>query len=177
MSPRKFPGTHTHTDALKLLPSRLNTLTTSLQKDKTPPLNDCPGYDTKQSDAEVPVMLELWRIRGTLSLPSLPGPLRPGVIEDDKIKTKNIHAQQRNYYISGTYNPNLIELILKSVLMYLNVFSYWRYLNSKSKRYTIQQYRRSSYKVVMYFKKIHHFCNTYSPDDGPKLGRKYLRNN
>ena len=66
---------------------------------------------------------------------------------------KNIHAQQQNYgkflqktqqyqnikitsknyrfsrhYILGTYNPNLTELILKPVLMYLNVFSYWHYL-------------------------------------------------
>ena len=53
---------------------------------------------------------------------------------------KNIHAQQQNYrkflpktqqysrflrhYILETYNPNLIELILKPVLMYLNIFSY-----------------------------------------------------
>ena len=43
------------------LPSRLgqkNTLTASLQEGKTPP-NECPVYDTKQSDSEVPVMLEL----------------------------------------------------------------------------------------------------------------------
>ena len=40
--------------------------------------------------------------------------------------------------------------------------------NSKSKRYTIQQYKRSF---------LHHFCNTSSPDDGPKLGWKYLGNN
>ena len=26
-----------------------------------PPPNECPGYDTKQSDGEIPVMLELWR--------------------------------------------------------------------------------------------------------------------
>ena len=25
--------------------------------------HECPGYDSKQSDGEVPVMLELWRIR------------------------------------------------------------------------------------------------------------------
>ena len=34
-----------------------------------------------------------------------------------------------------------------------------------------------SYKVVMYIQKLHHFCNTSSPDDGPRLGRKYLENN
>ena len=35
-------------------------------------LNKYLGYDTKQSDGEVPVMLELWGMRSTPSLPSLP---------------------------------------------------------------------------------------------------------
>ena len=34
-----------------------------------------------------------------------------------------------------------------------------------------------SYKVVMYIEKLHHFCNTTSPEDDPKLGRMYLGNN
>ena len=50
---------------------------------KTPP-NECPGYDTKQSDGKVPVMLELWGMQSTLSLPSLPGPLWPGVVAPDR---------------------------------------------------------------------------------------------
>ena len=37
-------------------------------------------YDTKQSDGEVPVMLKLWGMRRTPSLPSLPGPLWSRVI-------------------------------------------------------------------------------------------------
>ena len=41
------------------------------------------GYDTKQSDGEVPVMLELWGMRSTPSLPSLQGPLWPGVVTPD----------------------------------------------------------------------------------------------
>ena len=68
------------------LPSWLgleNTLTASLQRGKTPP-NECPGYDTKQSDCEVPAMLELRGMRSTPSLPSLPGPLWPGVVAPDK---------------------------------------------------------------------------------------------
>ena len=47
--------------------------------------NECPGYDTKQSDGEVPVMLELWEMWSTPSLPSLPGPLRTRVIAPDKV--------------------------------------------------------------------------------------------
>ena len=44
-----------------------------------PPPNECPGYDTKQSDGEVPAMLELWGMRSTPSLSSLPRPLWPRV--------------------------------------------------------------------------------------------------
>ena len=51
---------------------------------KTPILNECPGYDTKQSDGGVPAVLELWGMRSTPSLPSLPGPLWPGVVAPDK---------------------------------------------------------------------------------------------
>ena len=45
---------------------------------------ECSGYDTKQSDGEVPVMQKLWGIRSTPLLPSLPGPLWPGVVAPDK---------------------------------------------------------------------------------------------
>ena len=34
----------------------------------------------------------------------------------------------------------------------------------------------SSYKVVIYIQKLHHFYNRFSPDDGPKSSRKYLGN-
>ena len=47
--------------------------------------NECPKYDTKQSDGEVPVMLELWGMQSTPSLPSLPGPLCPGVVAPDRV--------------------------------------------------------------------------------------------
>ena len=48
------------------------------------PSNEYPGYDTKQSDIEVPVMVELWEMYSTLSLTSLPGQLRSGVVAPDK---------------------------------------------------------------------------------------------
>ena len=67
-----------------ILPSRLglqNTPTASLQRGKT---NGCPGYDTKQSHGEVPAVLELQGMRSTPSLPSLPGPVEPGVVAPDK---------------------------------------------------------------------------------------------
>ena len=48
-----------------------------------PPPNECPGYATKQSDGDAPVM-ELWRMRSTPSLPSLSGPLLPGMVAPDR---------------------------------------------------------------------------------------------
>ena len=56
---------------------------TSAEGNESP--NECPGYDIKQSDGEVPVMLELWTMRSTPSLPSLPGPLGPGVVAPDRV--------------------------------------------------------------------------------------------
>ena len=41
-------------------------------------------YDSKQSDGEVPVILELWGMWSTHSLPLLPGPLWPGMVAPDK---------------------------------------------------------------------------------------------
>ena len=49
-----------------------NTPTSSLQRGKTH-LNECSGYNTKQSDVEVSLMWELWGMWSTPSLPSLPG--------------------------------------------------------------------------------------------------------
>ena len=51
---------------------------------RPPTHNECPGYDTKQSDGEIPVMLELWGMLSTPLLPSLPGPLCPGVVAPDR---------------------------------------------------------------------------------------------
>ena len=48
------------------------------------PSNECPGYDTKQSDSEFQAMPELLGMRSTPSLPSLPGPLWPGVVAPDR---------------------------------------------------------------------------------------------
>ena len=69
------------------LPIRLgleNTLTASLQRGKTLP-NECPRYNSKQSDGEVPIMLEIWEMWSTPSLLLLPGPLWPGVVATDRV--------------------------------------------------------------------------------------------
>ena len=43
----------------------LNTPTASLQKGKTPSHDECPVYDTKQSDSEATVMLLLCGMQST----------------------------------------------------------------------------------------------------------------
>ena len=79
MKPDKYMDLNRSPSQLGLL----NTLTAPLQRGKTPP-NECPGYNTKQSDGEVPVMLGLWGVRSTPSLPLLPGPPWPGVVAPDR---------------------------------------------------------------------------------------------
>ena len=49
--------------------------------DPTP--NEYPGYDTKKSDGEVAVMLGLWGMQNTPSLPLLLGPLWSGMVAPD----------------------------------------------------------------------------------------------
>ena len=41
-------------------------------------------YDTKQSDGDVSVILELWGMLSTTSLPLFPSPLGPGVLAPNK---------------------------------------------------------------------------------------------
>ena len=54
-----------------------------MQRGKTPP-NECPRYDTKRSDGEVPVMLKLSGMQSTPLLPLLQGPLWPRVVAPDR---------------------------------------------------------------------------------------------
>ena len=42
-------------------------------------------YGTKQSDSEVPVILELWGMRSIPSLSSLPGSVCPNVVAPDTV--------------------------------------------------------------------------------------------
>ena len=55
-----------------------------LSRGVMPTPNNSPTYDTKKSDGEVPVMLELWGVRSIPSLPSLPGPLWAEMVALDR---------------------------------------------------------------------------------------------
>ena len=52
---------------------------------RLPCFNKCPDYDTKQSNGEVPVMLELRGMWSNPSFPLLPAPFWPGVITLDRV--------------------------------------------------------------------------------------------
>ena len=54
----------------------------SLQRGNPPQPNEYPGYDIKQSDGEVPVML--WGNTEYLFIFITPGPLWPGVVAPDR---------------------------------------------------------------------------------------------
>ena len=58
-----------------------------MQKGKIPPplSNECPGYNTKPSDGDSPVMLEIQGIQSTLLMPLLSGSLWPGVVAPDRV--------------------------------------------------------------------------------------------
>ena len=63
-----------------------NASTAFLQRSKTLYPNECPGYETKQSDGEAPVTQELWWLWSTSSLPSHPAPLLwLGVVVLDRV--------------------------------------------------------------------------------------------
>ena len=47
--------------------------------------NECVGYDIKQSESDIPVMLEFWGMQSTLSLPLLSGLHTPSVVAPDRV--------------------------------------------------------------------------------------------
>ena len=66
-----------------------NTATASLQSSNISN-NECPRYDTKQSDGVVSVVLKVLRMQHTPSVPSLPGPLWPGVVAPDRVLSMDL---------------------------------------------------------------------------------------
>ena len=74
----KKHSVHTHTPPFAQLAG-------AVEYTDPPPPNECPGYDTKQSDGEVSAMLGLWGMWSTPSLPLLPGLLWPGMVAPDRV--------------------------------------------------------------------------------------------
>ena len=67
--------------------------------------------------------------------------------------------------------------------MYINEemlpkYTYFKLHNPAAHKYnSTLEYRRDLVKrqITLRKQKLHHFCNRFSPDDGPKSGRKYKR--
>ena len=90
------------------------------------------------------------------------------------IKIINKNFRFSKHYMSETCGRHLIELIFKPVLMYLNVFSYWRWVWSHIQGQTPKPSTAGTplHSSNMLGQGLYHFCNRSSPDDGPKSGRK-----
>ena len=70
-----------------------------------------PGYETKQSDGEVPVMPKLWERWSTLLLPSLSGLLWPRLVAPERVLSidqKELNCVLLlNYFL--TLKPNCLK--------------------------------------------------------------------
>ena len=62
-----------------------NKPTASLQTGKTRTANECPDIALNNLIGEVPVILELWRMRSTPKLPSLQRSRWPRVVAPDRV--------------------------------------------------------------------------------------------
>ena len=65
-------------------PPRAREYTACLSAERWDLLPEYPGFDTKQSHGEVPVILELWGMQSIPSLALLPGPLWLRMVAPDR---------------------------------------------------------------------------------------------
>ena len=92
--------------------------------------NECPRYDTKQSDGETPVILVLWAMWNTPSLPSFPGPLWPGLVAPDSVLSMDqieLNCVLMLYWITRNRTVLIFKLRADTKLNYLkwNCFGHW----------------------------------------------------
>ena len=79
--------THTHTHRHTYIHAHIYSVveyTDCFSAEMQDPPKECSGYDTKQSDSEILVLLELWGMQSTPSWPSLPTLLWSGVVAPDR---------------------------------------------------------------------------------------------
>ena len=63
------------------------------------PPNECPDYDTKQFDGEVPVMQGFGGMRSTPSLPLLPGSLGSEMVAPDWALSMSLNRTKLHTYV------------------------------------------------------------------------------
>ena len=79
--------------------------------------NSCPGYDIKQSDSEASVMVELWGMWSSPSLPLLPAPLWPEVVAPGRV----LSMRQTELFVIWSVYLCKIELFEIEQFDYLTV--------------------------------------------------------
>ena len=104
--------------------------------------NECPRYDTKQSYGEAPVMLELWGMRCTTSLPSPPSLLWSELIARDRVLSMGqieLKGVLMLYWIAwnGTVLTFKLRTYAKLNCLKKNSFDIWLFVN-KNYSYTKQ---------------------------------------
>ena len=87
---------------------------------KTPPPKKSL-HDTKLSDGEAPVMLELWGMRRTYSLPLLPGPHWPGVVAPDRV----LSIGQIELLIILTVCKQITDVLIELLVLNGNAWKHW----------------------------------------------------
>ena len=86
-----------------------------------PHSSKCPDYDTKQYDGEVPVILELWGMRRTPSLPSLPGKHLFGVVAPDKGPIYGLN-RTKPWFLDLTVFASKLCIYVKRELFQIELF-------------------------------------------------------
>ena len=84
--------------------------------------NEYPAYDTQKSKGEVPMMIGLWGMQSTPSLPSLPCPLWPRVVAPDRAQPMG--QTDLNYVLM----QNWITLNITVLISKLRTYAFLNFL-------------------------------------------------
>ena len=104
----------------------------------------CPGYDTKQSDGEALVMLDIWGMRSIPSLPSLTDPLWPRVVAPDRILSMG--QIERNCILMLNWIVwNRTVLCIKKREMAMELSSFCHHSAGVSYAKYVDQFKKSQY--------------------------------
>ena len=91
---------------------------------RPPHANECLGYDLKQLDGEIPVMLEFWGMRSIHSLPSLPGSLWLEAVAPDRVLSMD-QIELNCVFMLNWIVWNRTVLCAKLNYLKLNCFWHW----------------------------------------------------
>ena len=88
------------------------------------PTNECAEFDTKQSDDELQIMLEFWRMHNTHSLLSLPDPVWLGVVSPGRVLYKG-HIEENYVFMLNWIHWNGTVLTFKQYTELFQIELFW----------------------------------------------------